>query len=407
MVPSHPVSRPAARLVPALTLADIFGPGIVYVARRSPSVHGWGSTEPGNTDSQTGNQLAVAGRMPCIANAGVVTPPALALLADAGLPVEADLHVYRSPAEYLDLLRRLPARGFRLAMQRAHPEDEAPRAASLVPSDLLRALNDKGRMEDVVPPGWLAPRRVFAMSELPPAENLLGGGRPVVLKAATPQPSGGGYGVWVCRSRAEVEAARAALSGERFVVVEEFLRIRRSVCVHAVVLPDGTVSVGGVAEEVCGADGRWLGSWLDAEADALPAEVPGVVLQIVRAAAARGYRGIAGIDVAIPEEGPPRVLDLNFRINGSTAVAWLRGAVERERGGVSMRLRGWACERGFDHLLRTARAAMERGALIPLGLYDPAASTTAGLPRLRGILAGPSRDAVREEERRLAADGLT
>jgi hypothetical protein len=50
---------------------------------------------------------------------------------------------------------------------------------------------------------------------------------------------------------------------------------------------------------------------------------------------------------------------------------------------------------------------MERGALIPLGLYDPAACAAGGLARLNGILAGPSREAVREEERRLAAQGLT
>ena len=91
----------------------------------------------------------------------------------------------------------------------------------------------------------------------------------------------------------------------------------------------------------------------------------------------------------------------------ATAAAWLRGAIQRERGAGSLRLRAWACERGFNRLLAVAREAMKRATLIPLGLYDPAASATAGLPRLRGILAGPSREAVREEERRLTAEGLT
>ncbi len=406
MVAPRTVSRPAARLVPARTLADVFGPGAVYVSRRSPGLPGWASTAPGHGDSLSGNQLAVAGKIPCVVSAGVVTPPALALLADAGLPVEADLHLYRSAAEYVDLLRRLAARGLRLATQRPHTESEIPSAALLVRPDLQRDLNDKGRMADVVPAAWLAPRRLLAVPDLPPADDLLAAGEPVVLKAATPLPSGGGHGVWICRTPADVEAARATLSRERFVVIEKFLRIRRSVCVHAVVLPDGTVSMAGVAEEVCGPLGRWLGDWLDAEGDALPAGVLDAVLGIVHAAAARGYRGIAGIDVAIPEEGPPRVLDLNFRVNGSTAAAWLRRAIERERGAGSLRLRGWACERGFGHMLRTARAAMERGTLIPLGLYDPAAGAAGGLPRLRGILAGPTREAVREEERRLAAEGL-
>lgn len=389
-----------------MTLADVFGPGVAYVSRRSPSLPGWAPTAAGLVDYQTGNQLTIAGRMPCVVSAGAVTPPALALLAEASLPIEADLHVYRSSADYRDLLRRLTARGLRLATQRLHPEQEVPPASSLVSPDLQRDLNDKGRMADVVPAAWLPPRRVLAVTELPPAEDLLAGGHPVVLKVATPLPSGGGYGVWVCRSLADFEIARSALLPERFVVIEEFLRLRRTVCVHAVVLPDGTVSVTGVAEEVCGADGRWLGNWLDAEADVVPNEVLDVVLRIVRCAAARGYRGVAGVDVAFPEDGPPRVLDLNFRVNGSTAAVWLRGGVERERGAVSMRLRGWACERGFDGMFQIARRAMERKALIPLCLYDPEACEAGGLARLKGILTGPSREAVREEERRLTAEGL-
>jgi hypothetical protein len=407
MVPPYTVSRPSARIVPSLTLADLFGPGVVYVPRRSPNLHGWASTAPGVVDFQTGNQLAIAGRIHFVASAGVVTPPALALLEDAGLPVEADLHVYRSSAGYLDLLRRLTARGLRHATQRPHPEEEVPPTASVVSADLQRDLNNKGRMADVVPAAWLPPRRLLEVSELPAAEDLLVGGQPVVLKAATPLPSGGGHCVWVCRTPADVEVARAALRRERLVVIEGFLRIHRSVCVNAVVLADGTASVTGVAEEVCSAEGRWLGNWLDAEADAIPTDVLDVVLRIVRAAAARGYRGIAGIDVAFSEDGPPRVLDLNFRVNGSTAATWLRDGIERKRGVGSMRLRSWACERGFDDLLRIARAAMARGALIPLCLYDPAACAAGGLPRLHGILAGPSREAVHTEERHLAAEGLT
>lgn len=402
-----PTARDASsRLVPVLTLADLFGPGVAYTQRRSPSLVGWSPTAAGVIDYQTGNQLAIAGRAPCIASAGVVTAPALALLADAGLPVEADLHVYRSPAEYLDLLSRLSARGLRLATQRPHTAAEVPPEASLVCGDLLCDLNDKGRMEDVVPADWLPRRRLIEVSELPPAERLLAGGQPVVLKAATPLPSGGGNCVWLCHTPADIGIARAALRHERLVVIEEFLRLRRSVCVHAVVSADGTASIIGSAEQVCAADGQWLGNWLDAEGDVLSTEVLRVVLQIVRTAAARGYRGMAGIDVGFPEDGPPRVLDLNFRVNGSTAAAWLRSSIEGRQGVGSMRLGNWECEQGFGDLLRIARRATERRVLIPLCLYDPAACSEGGLARLHGILTGPSREAVREEEQILAARGL-
>jgi len=404
MLPSQTVPRPSG-LAPARTLADLFGPGVAYVSRRSPNLHGWSPTATGLVDFQTGNQMGIAGAIPYVVSAGVVTAPALALLAEGGIPVEADLHVYRSSSEYLEILRRLAAGGLRHATQRVHPEEEVPSAACLVRPELQRALNDKGRMEDLVPADWLPTRRVGKVSEIPPAERLLADG-PVVLKASTPLPSGGGHCVWICRAPEDVEAARAALRSERLVVIEKFLRIRRSVCVHAVVSADGSASLAGFAEEVCGGDGKWLGNWLDAEADAVPAEVEAVVLRIVRAAAARGYRGIVGVDVAFPEDGPPLVLDLNFRVNGSTAAVWLKAGIEEARGGVSMRLRSWAFERGFDDLFRIARRAVERRSLLPLCLYDPRACEAGGMPRLHGILVGASRAAVREEERRLAAEGL-
>jgi hypothetical protein len=97
---------------------------------------------------------------------------------------------------------------------------------------------------------------------------------------------------------------------------------------------------------------------------------------------------MAGIDVAFPEDGPPRVLDLNFRVNGSTAAAWLRGSIERREGVESMRLRSWACERGFRDLLRIARRAMERRTLIPLCLYDPATWSVGGSPDSTGFSPG-------------------
>src|SRR6187401_219486 len=49
---------------PAITLAELFGSRVVYVPRRSPSLHGWSPLDPGFVDFQTGHQLAVAGTVP-------------------------------------------------------------------------------------------------------------------------------------------------------------------------------------------------------------------------------------------------------------------------------------------------------------------------------------------------------
>ncbi len=387
------------------TLADVLGPGVAYVPRRSPNLGGWSPQGPGQVDFRAGLQLGVGGGVPYVVCAATVTPEAREVYAEAGVPIDATLHVYRSTKEYLELLSRLIRQGLRLANQRVHPDEEVPAEAAFVAASLQRRLNNKGHMEEFVPPEWRPERRTVAVAELPAGRSLVSPGRPVVLKVATALPNGGGHGVWICRTAEDVERARTALVDENRVVVEEFLQIVRTVCVHAVVFPNGSSTVLGVAEEVC-QDGRWLGNWHDASGDKVPPEVLDVVAEIVAAAAALGYRGIVGIDVALREDGPPRVLDLNFRVNGSTSVTWLRSGIERARGISTFRGKNWTGRQGFAAMLRVVRAAVSRGTLIPLSIYDPEACEMGGDARVGGVLLGGSRAEVEEEDRRLAMEGL-
>ncbi len=353
----------------------------------------------------TGLHLGISGDAPCVVCAAVVTPPALEVHAEAGLPANAELHVYRSIEEYLPLLSRLIAHGYRLAGQRVHPENEIPPAAAHALPALVRRLNDKGRMEELVPAEWLPSRRTIPAQDLPDGSTLLANGLPVVLKAATEKPSGGGHGVWICRTLDDVEGARRALAGQDRVVLEEFLDFVTTVCVHNVVFPDGSSALIGLAEEIV-SNGRWLGNWHDAEGDRVPPAAIAAVNDVVAAAAALGYRGITGIDVALLRDGTWRVLDLNFRVNGSTAGAWLRASLEQARGVRVLRGCSWTGARGFDAMVQTVRAAVRRGTMIPLGLYDPDACSMAGAARTGGLLLGDSRAEIEEERRRLAREGL-
>jgi hypothetical protein len=394
-----------SNLTPAPTLAEVFGPGVVYVPRRSPNLAGWSPPQPGQVDFLTGLQVGLAGGMPYVACAATVTPIALELRAEGGLPSTANLHTYRTIEEYLPLLARLVRDGHHVAAQRVHPDTEIPPECAIPSMALLGELNDKGNLDALVPAGLAPARRTLAVRDLPEASALLSSGRPVVLKAATRQPSGGGHGVWICRAPGHVETARESLRGEERVVLEEFLDIDATFCVHGVVYPDGRCDTIGSAEEVV-RDGRWLGNWHDAQGDLVPEDVLAAVLQIIRGAADRGYRGITGVDVARLADGSWRVLDLNFRVNGSTAGAWLRGAIQRSRGHAVMRGRGWSCPGGFARMCQVTRDAIRRGTLIPFGCYDPDAGDMGGLARMSGLLLGESRDAITEEDRRLAREGL-
>ena len=393
-------------LTPVTTLAEEFGPRVAYVPRRSPNLMGWSPPLPGQVDFLTGLQVGLAGGMAYVACAATVTPPGVALRAEAGLPVDAELHTYRTVAEYLPLLTRMMGQGYLLASQRVHPETEIPPHGAHTQPSLVAELNDKGNLADFVPAALLPARRTLRMAGLPEASALILDGRPIVLKVATHQPSGGGHGVWICRSPADVDAVRRQLDRDERVVVEEFLDIAATVCVHCVVYPDGRSALIGAAEEIV-RDGRWLGNWHDGAGDATPAEILAAVRNIVVSAAARGYRGIAGIDVARLVDGSWRILDLNFRVNGSTSGAWLREAVRQARGVEVMLGRGWSCAEGFDQLCRVAQGAVRRGTLLPLGFYDPEAGDMGGLARMSGLLLGESREAVAAENHRLIIEGLS
>lgn len=398
MVPAP--HAPAPRLVPATTLAATLGPGVAWLPPRSPRLMAWSPPAAGHVHAQTGGQLGVAGPLPYVVHAGCITRPTLDLLAQAGLPVEARLEAYDSDAGLRALLDRLPRQGLRLCAQRLMPADELAERHALVPHGLLAWLNDKGSLPALVPAAHLPRRTLWPVAALPHAGRLLAHG-PVVLKASTHVPSGGGHAVWVVRTPAEVEAVRERLAGEPRVVVEELLPIERTLCVHATVDAQGRTHLWGAAEEVVEGT-AWRGNWVDSATDALPAGVLEATQACVEAAARRGYRGVAGVDVALCRDGrPPQVLDLNFRTNGSTALAWLAPAL-RARGHATLGLRVVSAPT-YAHVHAAARAGLEAGEFLPLSLYDPSVGAHGGLARMWGLVLGATRAQASAAEARLRA----
>jgi hypothetical protein len=130
-------------------------------------------------------------------------------------------------------------------------------------------------------------------------------------------------------------------------------------------------------------------------------------MRIVERAAALGYRGFAGLDMAVCADGGLRVFDLNFRLNGSTVAVLLHGEIHRTRGTAVMRLRSLRATGRFDAMIGAAREAVARGLLVPLATYrPPGGSEPGGAPGLLGLVLGRSRDEVARHEEELTGWGL-
>ncbi len=398
------MSTDSGGIRPSLTFEDIYGPGRVYCPRASLSLPGWLPQAPGARDASTGSMLSVQGGMPGVASSGAAMEEGLEILAESGVPVRARIHRVWDPADTLPTLRRLSAEGLRLAFQFVHPPEEVPPEAYWIPPDLLRFLNHKASLDRLVPAEFLPERKVLPLECLRDSAALLANG-PVALKAASSLASGGGNDVRICRTPADAEAARGALAEAESIVVERLFEIRRDLCVQFAILPSGEAAFLGAAEQITDAAGRYKGNWFE-PGRAVEPEAIEAGRRITEKAAAMGYRGIAGFDMAFCADGRLRVYDLNFRVNGSTAGLLLQHALAKAREFAIFRSRAFRDPRGFGSLLACARAAVRRGLLVPLGFYDPRILCEACAPRVLAIVGGGTREEIAEREKEIAGLGL-
>lgn len=393
-----------ASLTSSLRMDQAYAPNHVYAPRAHPQSCHWVTRDQVVLDAITCNQFPIAGDMPIICSAGGTTPLGLELLAEAGLQPAGATHPYQSPEHAVEIARCFGNRGTRVVVQHVYPDEVLRDGALWIEPRVLSYLNNKGNLGELAPAANLATRTVMS------ADAFFGNGNPrqlpIVLKIPTDLSTGGGTYVAICRTLDDLMAARERFAGSERLVVEAYQSVRRNVCLHYVVMPDGTVQCLGFADQDIDSHGHYRGNWIFLGSTLL-AEAVDVGLRIVTRGAALGYRGFVGIDVVETEAGRCIVLDLNFRLNGSTAAVLLAPAIQRALGQCCLHLRGFACEAGFSRLIEVARSAVRSGKLIPIGTFDAAAAGYSGQPaRLSALVIAESQTDAQKIEAELAASGL-
>ena len=386
---------------PQITLDAIYGDGTILVPRPSPTQSEFlgARLSQARADASTGGPLAIAGTMPVSCSSQVVTEGCRALLGAAGLPVGDRRHLYGSLAEYQAFIQA-PPDGHKLAFLYRHTADESPAVHCWIDPALLSFLNDKSKLHDLVP-GEFTPRRsvqaVESMSRLRPSRTA-----PIVLKGAGPWSSGSGEAVIIARNGRDLARAETRLAGCEAVVVEEFLPLQRTWCLNFAT--DGSTShYFGAAEEVLSGV-HYHGNWLEPGLDA-PAPARDVGLEIVRRASEMGYRGWAGIDMGVTDTGRLVVLDLNFRLCGSTAaVLWLPSVLKARSPRTIGRVDTIKSGVTFAEASLSIRKARDAWAALPLACFEPSGRQGGkARPRFRVLHLGDSRDEVERNKATLEA----
>lgn len=379
-------------LRPSMTLLDIFGAGHAYVPRAHDYACYWLHPNAQDRDMMSGSMLTVAGAMPVVCSAGFFTEPAAVLLSLAGLELGSQETITFMANESMAAAEGVD-RAHHLVFSHALPADHPLNARSWIERELQVFLNNKANLARLAPNGHFPERAIVDRQSFFQSPDRV---PPYVVKAVTDQSTAGGYAIKLCRSSADVEAAAARFASLELVVVEEMLDIAEAPCLNFMIDRNGRTYFLGHADQILSLEGQHGGNWIDRRA-ILPEPAVEVAGAIVRKAADLGYRGIAGVDMALTRDGRILALDLNFRTNGSTPALFLAAAITESLGKdvvLSRRFKGRGTAADFAG---TLEPFVRRSQVVPLSLFDPtSAGYPSGPPVVQALIPAASRGEAQE-----------
>lgn len=349
----------------------------------------WHSADPHVIEFMTGQALSCGGDLPLICQRGTLSPAGLSAMRDAGLRVASQVHPYADRNDYPATVARLVSEGLRPIMPYWNPGDIGAAGEPLVAPDLHCLLNNKAKMDQLVPEAGLPRRRSIGTGDIAAAairhEPL-----PFVVKVATDLPNAGGVDVAIVRKDRHRRRAIRQFGSDTSLIVEAYLEIAHNHCVQYAVLPDGSVEYLGSSAQVCMRNGVHVGNIVD---PAKPVATAAIALgrSIAERGAALGFRGIAGFDIVTTTTGETLALDLNFRLVSSTAQVLLHEELSNERNLPLSRLVFCRFDGELGEMMRRCAGGIRSGWLAPLATFDPLYGQLGqGQSRARMLVFGKS-----------------
>ena len=351
--------------------------------------------EEWRSESITGVVMTCLGRMPAICHRNIATEAALDFFRLAGIEPPSQLSTYASDDEALALASRFATDGLRLATIYPHIEPIRELNAGLVDPALYDWLNDKANLELLCPATFIPKRRVLnrnCVPNLQPSQQIY----PLYAKGAVAGANGTGMDVRRCKNEKELTEFLSwfwNISVFKRLILEQEIPFIATWCLNYAVFDRKIRWLGG-AEQLFSSPGNQCGSLIDPALQP-PAEAIDIGRDICASAQARGYRGIAGLDMCVDADGRVFFFDLNFRLASSTCFILLSSAIE-DQNLVGLTV---GCEFPgplLDALRRLVDLARARR-FIPLHLYD---GTTCKLGNalsvVSGFVRGEGRDAAED-----------
>ncbi|WP_192929758.1 ATP-grasp domain-containing protein [Alkaliphilus serpentinus] len=375
-------------LTPKMTLSDIFGKDLILNPRGSFSDYGWLPKNPAKIDFLTGAPLTIAGEMPIICSSTVATEDILNLLRESRLDVATLRLVYHKKEDYYDILNLFNAQEKKLVINHPHPNSEIHHQTYWIDPKLLGFLNNKAQLKELVPKEYIPARLTIHPNKI--AESIKEfNSWPIIIKAASDEPNGGGYDVMICNSKEEIDDAYQYFSTCHTVVVEEYIDIEKSYNIQFARTIKEDIVYLGVSEQITTPSGIYIGNWL--EKNLHPSEeIIKLGYAIMKKASSLGFIGICGFDIVVAKDNRIYAIDLNFRLNGSTAAVLLQDSIYKSYDSSAILFQNWDSKYNWNKFFPSCRKAMKELNFIPLAFNKPIAPYYSDLRcYVSGILLAP------------------
>lgn len=385
------------KLKPSLSLYDIYGPGYVYTSRASYNNMQWLPNSI-SLDAASGILLSIAGEMPFVCHHGVTDPHCLDFLTATGLSIAQNRFIYHDQKGYEELLNKLEGNTEKMVLNFPHLAKELDFSRYWVDPQLLFYLNNKGNLKEVVPEQHLPQRKVLGISDFLNDEKSPFA-FPFVVKAATDEPVGGGLEVVICKNEEDLQYAKKLFDRCDFIVIEDYIPIKENYCIQFAQTYKGNLVYLGASEQIINEEGTYKGNWLEeVEEHQPPKQVTYLAKQVMEKAVSLGYWGIAGFDIVISEDGKIFVIDLNFRMNGSTTALLLKDSIIKAYNVSTIKVLSYKTSVDFSRFEGIIEQMVDQKKLVPECVYKPNNVTSEHPIILFCLLLGHSKEEINQTE---------
>lgn len=380
---------------PTITLDRLHPPRTAFTPRAQYADGPWVFLAPFRVDSAAGLALPVTGAMPAVCHEQLLTRSARQFFEQCGVQLDERLasglvNTYATEEQAYALASGLADAGYRLAGPYPIPADRIPPGAALVPNDLYGWLNDKANLAELVAPVDARLLPPFVLLDPDDTAGLLDafGSEAVFVKACVAGACGSGVDIRYCVDEAARRAAIAWLAGgppHHAVRVERALDLRTGWGMTVAVLDD-TVAYVGSAMQLIERPGEQCGSRVDPACQP-PVELVEASVAVADDARRRGYRGVAGFDVAVTTAGAPVMFDLNFRMVSSTPQLLLHESATGRVGTAVSDSFDASVDGPLEAALERLTPFGERGEFVPIRLWE-ASEASDNISLITGMVVG-------------------